>query len=222
MALPAAHPDAFAEAVAWFRKRIPMTDEEFGALEEQNYHRAFRVAGLAQLDMVTQVYEAVDRAIAQGESLDSFRAALTDKLTAAWGKEMPWRIETILRTNTQQAYSDGRYEQLEHPAVKKARPFRRFSAVMDSRTTEICAALDDTVLPADDPFWAKHNPPLHFNCRSHVVSLSESEAQDEGIDPEPPPEQPMDGFGVAPNLRDEQPDLTGYPHPLVAEYRRAS
>ena len=199
-----------------------MTDDDFAALEGQSYHRAFTVAGLANLDMVTQVWEALDRAVAQGETLADFQKAMGDKLTAAWGKEMPWRLETIYRTNLQQAYSDGRWEQMQDPAVKKARPYRRFSAVMDSRTTEVCAELDGTVLPADDSFWERSSPPMHFNCRSHIVTLSESEAKEEGIDDSGPDVQAPEGFGQAPDLREERPDLTGYPEPLVAEYRRAT
>ena len=224
MKRPPADPAAFQEAVRWFRDRLPMTDDAFDALDAQAYHKAFRVAGLAQLDMVTQVWEALDRAIAKGESMESFRAAVQDRLTAAWGKEMPWRVETIFRTNAQLAYSDARWEQMEHPAVKKARPFRRFDAIMDSRTTDICAALDGTVLPADDPFWGTHLPPLHFNCRSHQVSLTGREAEAEGIDDAAPEEQPTEGFGRAPTLRppEPEPDLGGYPPALAAEYRRAA
>ncbi len=220
---PPAHPDAFAEAVAWFRAKLILTDDEFDALEEASYHRAFTIAGVAQLDMVTQVWEAIDRAVAQGETLSDFQDAVGDKLTAAWGKEQPWRLETIFRTNVQQAYSDGRWEQMEHPAVKEARPYRKYSAVMDSRTSPICAPLDGTVLPADDPFWSSHNPPLHFNCRSHVVTLSEEEAKSEGVAQEAPSIAPADGFGDAPQGEwvASEPDLDGYPQPLVAEYRRA-
>ena len=222
MLRPPADPAAFEEAVRWFRARVPMTDDDFQALEDRSYHHAFRVAGLAQLDLVTQVWEALDRAIAQGESLDSFRAAVGDKLASAWGRDMPWRVETIFRTNAQTVYSDARWEQQQHPAVKAARPYKRFDAVMDDRTTDICAAFDGTVLPEDDPFWSRSLPPLHFGCRSHVVTLSEREARAEGIDDEPPPGTPMDGFGQAPELREypAEPDLTGYPPALVAGYRR--
>jgi SPP1 gp7 family putative phage head morphogenesis protein len=219
---PPANPDAFTEAVAWFRERIILTDDEFKALSEQSYHRAFTIAGVAQLDMVTQAWEALDNAISQGETISDFQATMNERLAAAWGKDQPWRVETIFRTNTQTAYSEGRWEQMEHPAVKEARPYRKFSAIMDQRTSPICAPLDGTVLPADDPFWESHNPPLHFNCRSHVVTLSEEEAKAEGVDREAPTTEAADGFGSAPSGEWVAPDadLAGYPMPLVSEYRR--
>jgi hypothetical protein len=34
-----------------------------------------------------------------------------------------------------------------------------------------------TVLPVDDPFWDTHYPPIGFNCRCGVRSLSESELE---------------------------------------------
>jgi SPP1 gp7 family putative phage head morphogenesis protein len=216
---PPAEPDAFDEAVRWFRERVLMTDEEFLALEGASHQTAFTIAGTAQLDLVTEVWERADAAVAQGESLESFQEAVGDKLAAAWGQDMPWRVETIYRTNVQRAYAAGRYEQMTHPAVKSARPYWRFSAVMDSRTTEVCQQCDGVVIAADDPWWRGHYAPLHFNCRSHAVTLSEEEAQAEGITRSPPTAQAMEGFGQPPSVPgDVEPDLVEYPAALGEAY----
>ena len=219
-ARPPADPKASQEAVRWFRDRLIMSDEEFAALEGATHDLAFTIAGVNQLDLVTEVWEAVDRAVANGETLENFQERVGDRLAAAWGKDQPWRVENIFRNQAQRAYGVGRWEQMNAPAVRKARPYRRFSAIIDDRTSEICEPIDDTVLPADNPWWNSHVPPLHHNCRSHLVTLSEEEAKEEGVAEAPPDVESAEGFGKAPELEGPvEPDLSEYPEPLVAEYR---
>jgi SPP1 gp7 family putative phage head morphogenesis protein len=213
---PAADPDSYLEAVAWFRARVPTAEGEFLAMVERSHEKAFMVAGVAQLDLVTQVWEAVDDAIAKGTTLDDFRASVGDKLTAAWGKAQPYRVETILRTNVQGAYSAGRWAQQADPEVVELRPFWEFSATMDSRTSEICRPLDGTILKADDPFWKSHNPPLHHACRSTVISLTRKQAEARGVAAAAPSSAPADGFGGAPGVDEWRPDLSKYPFELGA------
>lgn len=216
-ARPPADPRSFDEAVSWFRSKMILSDDEFEAIEAASHETAFTVAGVAQLDLVTQVWEAADRALAQGETLESFQRATADKLAAAWGKDQPWRVETIFRTNVQSAYSRGRWRQMNHPAVRRARPYRRYSAIMDSRTTTVCKHLDGVVRPADDTWWDGRIPPLHFNCRSCLVTLDEEEAAQEGVTDPPPDVEGEEGFGAVPGAP-TAPDLSGYPPELAAAY----
>jgi SPP1 gp7 family putative phage head morphogenesis protein len=207
--------------VTWFRDRLVMTDDEFQSIETASHATAFTVAGVAQLDLVTQVWEAADRAVAQGETLESFQKSMGAKLAAAWGKDMPWRVETIYRTNVQSAYSRGRWLQMNHPAVLRARPWRKFSAIMDSRTSPICGPCDGVVRAADDPWWQQHVPPLHHNCRSHLVTLSDEEAKAEGVSKDTPNVDADVGFGEAPSPVPRaawQPDLSQYPSVLAHVY----
>lgn len=45
----------------------------------------------------------------------------------------------------------------------------RFLAVNDSRTSRVCARLDQTVWPANSPKLSTVTPPLHINCRSALT-----------------------------------------------------
>ena len=45
----------------------------------------------------------------------------------------------------------------------------RFLAVNDSRTSRVCARLDQTVYPANSPKLSSVTPPLHPNCRSALT-----------------------------------------------------
>jgi SPP1 gp7 family putative phage head morphogenesis protein len=212
---PDADPNAFHEAVGWFRQRVFMTDAEFESVSGRSYEHAVKVAGVNQIRIVAEVWEALDEAIAQGETLADFADRVETDLYAEWGEARPWRLETIYRTNLQHAYSRGRWEQQNDPAVKAIRPFWEFSAVLDGRTSPYCRPVDGTVLAADDPFWRTHNPPLHHNCRSTIISLTEEQAKERGITPSGSPVAPAVGFGNAPGDDRWQPSYADFPRELV-------
>lgn len=186
------------DAIAWFKARVPMTKGEWEQLEERARRRAFTVAGVAQLDLVTDVWAAMARSIAAGETFEQFKAAVGDKLAKAWGGEDPHRLETIYRTNVQMAYQAGRYRQMTEPTVLRLRPYWLFDAVVDGRETEICRVRDQVCRLADDPWWRANYPPLHYRCRSGVRSLTKRQAEARGITVDLPETDPADGFGLAP------------------------
>lgn len=208
-------PIKFQEAIDRFRELVPMTDEEFDALTEAEQDFAFTVANVAQADLVAEVYDSIERAITDGTTLDDFKADVGDQLADAWGGEEPGRLETIFRTNVMDAYSSGRYDVMTAPAVAEARPYWRYDAVGDGgRTCDICEPCDGVVLPQDHPWWSRHYPILHPNCRCIATPLSEDEAKDEGITGSPPDVDPAPGFGTPPaggGGSDWQPDTSDYP-----------
>ena len=51
----------------------------------------------------------------------------------------------------------------------------RYSAILDSRTTNFCESLDGRVFQSTDPDFALLSPPNHYNCRSMWVSISKGE-----------------------------------------------
>ena len=209
-------PHEFKEAVHWFRQRIPMTEAEYEKVSTELQDRAFKVSAVAQADLVTQVYDALESAIREGTSFDAFQEKVGASLNESWGKEMPGRLETIFRTNVQSAYGAGGYAQRTNPVVLHRRPVWQFSAIEDDRTTDICQPLDGTTLDADDPFWSDHTPPLHYNCRSTIVALTRDEADEDGMSDEAPDIDAAEGFGDTPEAPagDWQPDLKDYPHSI--------
>lgn len=80
-----------------------------------------------------------------------------------------------MRNWVMQAYSQERRARLLRPEVKRLRPKWLFDGVQDSRQTTICRACDGVVADADDPWWETHTPPLHHQCRSGIISLSEDD-----------------------------------------------
>lgn len=215
-------PGDFAEALEYLRGQGVVSDEEYDLLSERERKRAFKVAGVAQMDIVHDVLFALEHAIEEGDDLDDFKAAVAEALEAEWlGTDVDpgRRLETIFRTNLQHAYAAGRFEQATDPDVLEARPYWRFDAIVDGRETVVCGDADGTILPADHVWWRTHHPPLHFDCRSAITTLTPEEAEAEGITTDPTDKPPSKGFGSLPTEENEwQPDLDEYPEDVVNLY----
>lgn len=157
-----ADPDRFDEALAWFESRFPVTEELLTDLGGYAGARAWTVAGVAQLDIVLELFVTIAAAIETGQSLSDWKKAAKPLLKKAWGDVSSHRLETIFRTNVQTAYNRGRYVQMKR--VSSTRPYWMFDAILDSRTTPTCTARDRVLLPQDHPWWSTNYPPLHHQC----------------------------------------------------------
>jgi len=206
------------EALAWFRARLPLPDSEFRALREEARRRAFWVSGLAALDMVQEVMDALEAALRQGATFADFQKAISERVKSAWGEGSRHRLEVVFRTNLQLAYGAGRWK--EAVSTRELRPYWGLSVVLDGRTSEVCRPLAGVVLPADHPFWRTHIPPLHYNCRTVLVTYAREEGEKRAWR-EPPPSRPQPGFGRPPTEDEWSPDPRDYHPELWRAYLRA-
>lgn len=209
---PSDDPAQFDQAVDAFNARIPMTRAEWDTLAEAEQEFAFTVSRVAQADLVTTVYDKLAAAVRDGTTFEDFQDQVGDQLIQAWGGDIPGRLQTIFRTNVQTAYNAGRFQQMNDPDVKEARPFWQFDGIADSRQSEICADCDGVILPADDAWWTTHHPPLHHQCRSKVSPLDPDEAGERGISDSGPTTKADPGFGRAPTVGTSwKPEVDVYP-----------
>jgi len=216
---PPADPARFDEAVAYFRSLVPLSSDEYRAIEARSRRRAFGVTGLQNLDIVHDVWRALDKAIEKGTTLEEFKRDVGDAIEQEWGRADSARLETVFRQNVQTAYSAGRYVQQTAPAIARRRPYLRFVALLDDRTTKfICRPLNGMVAAVDDPRWQRYYPPLHFRCRSITQSLTAAQAEALGGAVEEPNVGVPEGFG-GPPTEDFSPNLADYPRALVKVYR---
>jgi SPP1 gp7 family putative phage head morphogenesis protein len=199
------NPLEFEEAVAWFRGKLVMTDDQYRRLAADAKRKAFTVAGVAQADVVQAVFNAIDKSLRDGTSFAEFQRQIGPVL-APFGVN-GHALETIYRTNMQAAYGAGRYKQMTEPDVLKARPVWVFDAVLDRRTSKTCQSLNGLTLPANDPAWNGRIPPLHHRCRSGIRNIRAEDAQLSGA---VPALEGADGFGQPPGMDEWQPDLRRY------------
>ena len=167
----------FEEAAGFLAARVPLSKEEFDALEKQLRFRAFTVARLTELDAINRVKEKLVKVIEEGKTFQQFMAeAGEDELLkrAGFHRSNPWYWETVFRTNLQTAYNAGRRLQLmKDPDVL----YYEFVGIRDRRQTEICRRRSGVVRPAGDAWWQRNWPPLHFNCRSCVRPIYREEVE---------------------------------------------
>jgi SPP1 gp7 family putative phage head morphogenesis protein len=196
--------DEFDEAVEWFRDRVPVTDEEYQTLSAAQRARAFHLASVNELAIVRTVFQEIDSALAEGRPLDEFKRSVREKLEGAHGLN-GYHLETVLRNATQDGYNAGRWQQITDPEITADRPYWMYDSVLDTRTTEVCKALDGTIKGHDDVYWLTHYPPLHHRCRSSIRTMRPGEARKRGLTVGDPVVTPDEGFGLAPPLRTELP-----------------
>lgn len=211
------------EAIAWFADRLILTRAQIRDLRAAAARRAFYVSGVAQLDVVTEVWNAIDDALKKGTDLETFKAAVGEKLERAWNgtvDDPAHRLEVIFRTNVQSAYAAGRFKQATDPDIASTRPYWMFDAILDKHTTQVCEDCDGTIRPNDDPWWQSHLPPLHFKCRSHFLTLTADQARKRGITGKPTSAQAAPGFGKAPGVDEWEASRNDYPAPLWKEFEK--
>ena len=215
----------FEAALKAYRRRVPMTDEDFQELLDQNHEVAFKIADINSLELVFDVWQALDRSLENGTDFRTFKKEFGARLKEQWSgtsKQKATRLATVFRNQTQQSYNHGRYLQMEEPELKRLRPYRLFDAVRDKRTSKICKDCNGTLLPADDPWWDSHVPPLHHACRSTVRSLRARDAARRGVTQSPTETASAEGFGSKPQrqVTPIEVDLSKYPPELRAAFER--
>lgn len=192
------------EAIAFFRSKGFRIGFNWQDVFKAEHVRWFTVAKAMSRDLLEDIRESVDRAIADGITLETFRKELQPKLEAKgwWGKKImldpatgqhelvqlgsPRRLKTIFDTNVRTAYQAGKWERIQR--TKAAFPYLEYSSVMDGRERPEHHAWNGTILPVDHPWWDTHYGPCDWNCRCTAVprSLRMLERAGKQVDTAPP------------------------------------
>jgi len=173
----------FAEQVAFFRGKLGnlVPTKRWDDIWKSAHDRAFMVAGAAKADLLADLADAVDKAISEGETLDTFRkrffAAVEKGDWHGWTGEATeagraWRTRIIYQTNLATSYAAGRLAQLRDAGFRYW--VYRHSGAEHPRLQHL--AWDGLTLPANHPFWQTHYPPNGFGCGCRVVGADGPES----------------------------------------------
>ena len=192
----------FKEQIAFFRAKGNALTDRWTDLWQAEHDHAFMVAGANRIDLLLDLRQAVDRAIADGGTLQQFRKDF-DQVVAKYGWDYTggrnWRTRVIYETNLRTSYAAGRYAQLQ--ALKKVRPFWRYrhsDSVQHPRPLHL--AWNGLVLSADDPWWHIHYPPNGWGCQCTVEALNARDLKRLGKDgPDTAPTDDMQSVVVGKN-----------------------
>lgn len=197
----------FREQIDFFRAKLNLPSERWDSIEKAAHDRAFIVAGAMDADLLNDLRGAVDAAIAGGDTLADFRSKFRGIVQQhgwhGWAGEgsaagEAWRTKTIYATNVRTSHAAGRWAQLNHPDLLKARPFWRYvhnDSVAHPRPLHL--AWNGLTLRHDHPFWKTHFAPNGWGCRCRIMAVR---GPAEGDKTEPP-----DGW----DTRNAKGDLPG-------------
>lgn len=167
----------FREQAEFFRRKLNLPTNAWTDVYEREHDFAFVVAGANRDDLVQDFRQAVEKAIADGATLEAFRKDF-DRIVAKHGWSYNggrnWRSRVIYETNMRSSYMAGRYEQLM--AVREQRPYWQYlhsDAVQYPRPEH--QAWHGLILRWDDPWWETHFPINAWGCQCSVRALSEAD-----------------------------------------------
>lgn len=177
-------------AIAYLKQKHIAESWDWQDMLDDAHVSAFTIAKSAELDVATDIYQAVLKAAESGQTFSDFKRQLTPVLQQKgwWGKQTvpnpdtgelqnvqlgsPYRLKTLYLTNLQSAYMAGRYAEMT--AAMATHPYWQYVTVNDGKVREAHRKLHGQVFAADDPVWDTLYPPLDYRCRCRVRPLSRS------------------------------------------------
>lgn len=191
----------FREAIDYLRQKINLPSLTWRDILGRSHDRSFVVAGAMKEGLLADLRAEMEKAVAGQSTLAMFRKEF-DQIVArngwtGWTGEgteagRAWRTRVIYETNMRTAYAAGRYAQMTDPDIVKVYKWWRYRHAYYREPVrarpEHRDIFDGTVLPWNHPWWNTHYPPNGWNCSCGVETLSDREAEAEGIEPgEAPP-----------------------------------
>ncbi|MCH7395209.1 phage head morphogenesis protein [Acinetobacter dispersus] len=190
------------QALVYARSRKVFLPGEYYLLDLNSRQYASTVNGLAGLDQIKSVLNAVYKTVETGGTFQDFQ----DLVEAEGINLSEAQLDNVFRTNAQNAYAHGKW--LHQQRNKEKRPYLEYMAINDSRVRPSHLALDGVVRHIDDPFWQAYYPPNGYRCRCTTRALTEKQAQSKGITPndELPSIQLDSGWSFQPSNYEKHPE----------------
>jgi len=169
----------FDAQLAFFKKKLALPTRGWTDIIHGNHDHAFAVAGANRMALVEDFQTSVQKAIADGTTLESFRKDF-DRIVEDHGWDYNgkrgWRSRVIYETNIRSSYQAGRYTRLQQMEFWQ---YHHSPASENARQQHV--QWDGLILPKDDPFWDTNYPPNGFGCRCTVTGHSKAAVKRKGL-----------------------------------------
>lgn len=168
--------EPFDKQAEFFRQKLgnQVPTEKWTDMMGAAHDRAFTVAGAMKADLLADLATAVDKALLNGGTLQSFREDFADIVKKhGWDYkgDFNWRTQVIYMTNLRTSMAAGRLAQLEEAGY--AYWIYKHSGATNPRHQH--KAWNGLTLRADDPWWKSHYPPNGWGCGCRVVGVHKPE-----------------------------------------------
>ena len=201
------------EAFAAFARRKALAPSfRWQDVWAHQHTRAFAVAAVLQTDVLQTFHDAIEQAVASGQSLEAFREGLRSQLVARgfWGDVTVTdpatgeqrvsrfndnRLRLIYDVNLRVSHAAGRWARIE--ANQAQFPLVLYRTMQDERVRLLHQQWNGLVLPVGDDWWRTHYPPNGWRCRCMAFATNERDlarrvAAGEKISRQAPPVQWVD------------------------------
>lgn len=192
----------FDAAIDALTAKLPVPTERWGELKGEDQAWAFTVAGVAQMDALQSIQNAVARTLDGGtykEFVSSFEEAYEN---AGLDPVEPWRMRLVMQQNVTNSYQAGRYDRSQDAEFQRVAPYRTYRHGDSDEPRLHHKALDGYTALASDPIWQKIYPPGGFGCNCRVFSLTAGQVERRDLSIR----GPLEGSDV-PVIRTEEGEL---------------
>ena len=155
----------------------------------EEHATAFTVAKAMQLDVLSDIKTAVEKAIENGTTFEQFKKDLKPTLMQKgwWGKRKMTdpltgetlnarlgsdrRLKTIYSTNLRSAYQKGQYDRT---MASDAHPYLMYKLGASVHHREQHLKWNNLILPKDDPLWNSIMPPNGYGCKCYTIAVTQT------------------------------------------------
>ena len=179
-----------SEALAFFAAKGIRPSFDYRDVWREEHAQAFTVAKAMQDDVLTAIKEALQTALAEGQTLRDFQGiqplleklcwwGIQDRIDPLTGEERtvqlgsPRRLRLIYRANMRTARAAGQWHRAER--TKQARPYLLYQLGPSREHREEHVSWAGLILPIDHPWWRTHFPPNGWECKCRVRQISQRE-----------------------------------------------
>lgn len=170
--------------------------DRYDAISGEAHAKAFTVAKVSQLDLLDDIFKAIEDFKSSGKSVKEFKEGLIPLLQKKgwWGKHQikdpetgalktiqlgsESRLNLILRTNIRVAQQQARFKQ--QMKASGSRPYLIYYQQDRPSKRKSHAKLDGKIFRADDPEIHRIYPPNGYECNCKMRSLSERQLKNMG------------------------------------------
>ncbi len=164
--------DVYKEATANLARRLELNEQTVSNISALYGVEAEAVLSRTGIAVSRNIQRAMFDIQVAGEHVREARKSLAIAFEkSGLTPKNSYTLENIFRTQTQMAYSAGRYNQNQDPAIDEILWGYKYVTVGDTRVRPEHRGLDGTILPKNHPLWNSIFPPNGYGCRCTVIEI---------------------------------------------------